>query len=802
MGARVLVEWVAGGLVAGQLLVAGGVSVAAWGSVGAASLVVLVAFGVSTGRRVPALLGAATVVATLAGASLVTRARSVPDDSHHVARLALPMRARVVGRVVGRPIVDARRTLVSLDVMAVGSDTRVQGRLQLRVRGPARFERGELVAFETTLRRPRNFENPGRFDIAGLLARRGIHVVASLWEVDGVERLGTSAAPRALRALDAWRETVREAMATRPNAEVASVLLALVLGDESRIAPDLRTAFTRAGVVHVLSVSGLHVGIVTAAAAGVLMLLLGRSELVLLYVDPRKLAVVGGLVAAMVYGALTGFAVATLRSVLMAGVVATAVCLDRLVDPIRALALAAIAVAVTQPGAPADISFQLSFVSVGALLLGARSDAGEDQSGRRQFARRAGRAAAAAWIGTAPLTAFHFHQVSLVSPIVNPLVVPLFEGASVLPALAGAVAAPFSPTCAGLAFSAAALPLRAAVAIVRTVGTWGWAAVDVPFPNLVELGLLYGVIAGTWYRRTAAGRWVGAVCLAGLSLDCAWWANARMRGIERAAFLDVGQGDAAVVELAGGRVVVIDAGGFSGSDFDTGAAIVEPYLRMRKIQRVDVVVMSHAHPDHAGGLAHLVRRLAPSELWWSGLGGTGSAWEELLAALRETGTPVRLLRAGDTIRDFPEIDVLHPPAAWTSASLNEGSLVIRIRVDYATVLFTGDAERDAEAAMLGQPDRLRATVLKVPHHGSRTSSSWSFVTAVDPALAVMSLGADNRFGHPAPDVEARYAHRGVVVHRTDRCGAIVLEPGPDGLRIQASNPACAAERSIRTPPRP
>jgi len=359
--------------------------------------------------------------------------------------------------------------------------------------------------------------------------------------------------------------------------------------------------------------------------------------------------------------------------------------------------------------------------------------------------------------------------------------------------------APFVPSVAAVAFVAAALPVRAAVAIVRAVGTWPWAAVDVPCPNLGELALLYGVIAGAWYRRSGAGRWVAALCLLGLALDCTWWTSARMGSAERATFLDVGQGDAAVVELAGGRVVVIDAGGFPGSDFDTGAAIVEPFLRLRKIQRVDVVVMSHAHPDHAGGLAHLVRRLAPSEVWWSGLGGSGSAWDELVSALRETDTPVRLLRAGDTIRDFPEIDVVHPPAAWTTASLNEGSLVIRVRVGQAAMLFTGDAERDAEAAMLTRPERLGATVLKVPHHGSRTSSSWPFVSGVDPAVAVMSLGADNRFGHPAPDVEARYARRGVAVYRTDRCGAITMEPERDSLRISTANPACTALRTLPPP---
>src|SRR5262249_38920665 len=151
-----------------------------------------------------------------------------------------------------------------------------------------------------------------------------------------------------------------------------------------------------------------------------------------------------------------------------------------------------------------------------------------------------------------------------------------------------------------------------------------------------------GVIAGVWQWRLRAGRFAAACCLVGLALDAAGWAGIRMGTAPRVTFLDVGQGDAAVVELAGGRTMVIDAGGLRGSDFDPGAALVEPFLRPRKIQRVEVLVMSHAHPDHAGGLAHLVRAMDPAELWWSGLPATGPAWDAITAALRETGTPARL----------------------------------------------------------------------------------------------------------------------------------------------------------------
>jgi competence protein ComEC len=697
--------------------------------------------------------------------------------------------------VVSMPRHDGGRTTFQIDVRTVAGVTRT-GRVRVRTRGAAVVERGDVLAIDTTLRRPRNFANPGGFDVEGTLARRGLHVVASVWDPATIERIGREPPSWTVRTLDAWRASVREAIVRQARPEVAAVLLALVLGDESAIDPALRTAFTRAGVVHVLSVSGLHVAIVIAGAAGLLAWSLGRSERILLRADPRKLAVPGGLLASLLYGGLAGFAVATIRAVAMAAVVALAVLLDRRAEPLRALALAAIALALLQPGAPADVSFQLSVASVAALLLGPHVRDGAE----RGWIRRALAAATAAWIGTAPLTAFHFHQVSLVSVVANPVVVPLFEAASLLPALAGALLAPVSPTLGGIAFDVASVPIRVALAVVQPVGTWPWAALDVPYPNVGELALLYGVIGGAWLRERRGARVVAVCCLAALAVDAAAWARARMGASPRATFLDVGQGDAAVVELAGGRVLVVDAGGFPGSDFDPGAALVEPFLRTRKIQRVDVLVMSHAHPDHASGLAHLVRAMRPAEVWWSGLPATGAAWDALAAAVGETGTPVRRLRAGEPIADFPEVDVVHPPRAWTTASPNEGSLALRVRVGGTAILFTGDAERDAEAAMLDRRDDLAAVVLKVPHHGSRTSSAARVVAAVAPCLAVASLGAENRFGHPAPDVVARYRAAGVAFARTDRCGAVTVVPdGAGGVTIETERADCDAIRMPRRP---
>jgi competence protein ComEC len=806
VAARALVEWMVIGLVAGELVAAAGWWPGAPGALAVAGALLVGACALARDRRTRpvGLLGMAAIAAALAGGTLVARAMAIPDDPAHVARLSLPVRARITGTVASTPLVAGDRTVFVLAAETVEAATqgRVWGRIRVRVRQAVALERGARISLTTTLRRPRNFENPGRFDLVGMLARRRIHVVASVWDAAAIERVEPRRGPSGggvERLLVRWREAVRAVLSTAGTPPVTGVLQALVLGDERDIAPELRRAFTRAGVVHVLSVSGLHVGIVAAAAGAALAWLAGRSEWWLVRCDRRTLVLGGGLVMATVYGGLTGFAVATVRALVMAAVVVAAVVLDRRVDPMRALALAAGAIAVLEPGAPAEISYQLSFASVAALILGARGRTPSEDGGR--WLRRAGRAALAAWVGTAPLTAFHFHEVSLVSVLANPMLVPLFEACALLPALAGAVAAPLAPELARAAFVLAGIPVALALAMVRVVGAWSWAAIDVPLPSLGELALLYGVVFGGWYRRAPGARLLAAVCLAALAMHAAWWAHDRFgRRTLRATFLDVGQGDAAVVELAGGRVLVVDAGGFAGSDFDTGAAIVEPFLRARKVGSIDALVLSHAHPDHAGGLAHLVRRLAPDELWWSGSGGTGRAWEEIVRALRETGTPVRRLRAGDAIAGFPEVDVLHPPVAWDHRSLNEGSLVLRVFDGMSSVLLTGDAEVDAEAAMLAAPDRLRSSVLKVPHHGSRTSSGWRFVEAVDPAVAVVSAGADNRFGHPAPEVLARYARRGTIVRRTDRCGAVTVEHRDGWLQVRGMRAECDRVAPLRTRP--
>jgi len=655
---------------------------------------------------------------------------------------------------------------------------------------PAGLSAGERVRTHASLRRPRNFGNPRAYDYRGTLARRGVWVTAHAGGPE-LERLGMGTSGLAPLALQ--RQRIGALIDRSLPPLHASLLRSLVVGDQASVSPELWDCIAAAGLAHLLSVSGLHIALVWGVVFSLARWILARSERLLLCTDVRALAAAIALPPAIGYAALAGLSVPAARSVGMTALFVLSLSVGREAAPLRVLCLTAGAVGIAWPGAPLEVSFQLSFASVLALVL----------AGERWSRWRAARVATdrrerilqraillflvpgAALVGTAPLVALYFNRVTPVGLLTNPVLVPVSGTPATVIGLAGAAVSWLSEPIACRTFALAYWPLELLRGGAVAAASFPFASIRVPTPTLIELALSYGFLAVAWIPPGRRGR-VGVALLLALSVDGAWWAHERWWHQDlRVRFVDVGQGDAAVLELPGGAAAVIDGGGFGRSRFDVGERVLAPYLWSRKILRVDYLVATHGDWDHQGGLHFLARELAPRELWISGRSEERRRLTALAREVETAGGTVRTLQPGERVVDAhgARIDCLHPPVE-EALSANDSSLVLRLRFGERAWLFTGDVESAGEALVASRFPSLPVDVLKVPHHGSATSSTDALLRWATPRLAVMSLGAGNNYGFPNPAVVQRYQRLGIRTLRTDRDGSVGIQSDGSSLVVR------------------
>jgi len=731
--------WLLGALVTGAAL-AGLVGLAAW-------------------RRFWALLpvlGAAA--AGLCAGAVTLRAPVAPPPSEPVA---------LEGRVERPPERDGHgRTRVLLHC----GTARVQVTVAAGAVGLLPGDRARAVV---RLHLPEGFANPDGLDARRLARARAIDLVGGVRSADELVRVAGPPQRGPWRAAGSLRARLG-ALVERavPAGPARGLLLALTLGDRGEVAPRLDDDFRAAGVTHVLSVSGLHLAVAAFLLyAGLRWLLLWVPALAL-RLEARRVAAAASIPAVWAYALVTGGAVATCRSAVMATVFFAGIAAARRPFGPAAIAAAAIALLVQAPLALYEPSFQLTFAAILGLALLAPRLAGRG-TGLWQRLRRFGAASLAATATTAPIAAYHFHQVAPAGLIGNLLVVPLCEllvlpvglGALALGCLWPAAAAPFLRVAALGAHAMAA----AAHGVARLAPAW-----QLGTPNLCQIGLYYGTLAACVRARKK----LALVLAGGLLASVAVQQVGRLLSTDLVVtFLDVGQGDAAVLELPHGRAVLVDGGGSFEPSFDPGELVIEPFLRRRQVSRLDLVVLTHPHPDHMNGLVRILERFEVGEFWEP---GEPAPEAPAYRALRELVAQRGIAHGPPETRTLggARIDVLGPlGGAHLGRSTNDNSLVLRVRYAGRAILLAGDIERASEAELLGAGADVRADVLKVPHHGSRTSSTPPFVAAVAPALAVFPAGAGNRFGFPHPDVMARYLCPTLI---TGRDGAVTVRIRRDG----------------------
>jgi competence protein ComEC len=688
-----------------------------------------------------------------------------------------------VGKVVGFPrkLADGTRFVFELYAAVRGARRDVWGRdrprLLVTVRPSADVRYGDLLKIAGRISLPTGPRNPGGFDDSSYLSSMRVHARLSARSTDVRLIDQGRGATVYCRLVCPIRRGLGALIGRRLEGESRALLRGLLLGDRSLVGRDLRESLARAGVIHIMAVSGLHAGLVA------LIILSGARCAGAGGSTAEALSVAG----VWAYCALVGAPPSACRAAAMIAAFVLCRRLQRPSSPFAPLSAAALALVLARPRWVLTPGFQLSF-SAAAGVIGFMGLT-RTRRARAALARVPGAgyavsllvASLGASATTWPIVAYHFGRAPVLFLLGNAVAVPLVGliltwglGAALLGALCAALADWLLAAC----WAASRLLVYACRAVAAA--PWASATVVAFSPWLIPAYL--AALAACFPARGRV-RLVAVACLlVSSALICAGVPKRSGRARLKAAFLDVGHGDACVMMAPGGGTMLIDTGAASES-WNAGRDVILPFLGSQGVRRLDRVVISHGDGDHWGGLEEISRGVAVKEIVLARGVPLGDL-ADLVPALQDRGISVVRAAAGDTLRPLGGLEcmVLHPSAAfedrWASEmgdELNERSLVLRVRYGKCVFLATGDIERRAERWLSARGAPLRCAVLKVPHHGSDTSSCSTFAAKARPLVAVISCGPPERFNLPKPTVTARYDSLGAARMVTARDGAVLVE---------------------------
>lgn len=657
---------------------------------------------------------------------------------------------------------------------------------------------GERWRLQVRLKRPHGNANPDGFDYELWLLQDDVRATGYV-----VGRPAAASAPASAvnRRLDAFvwtpwhvidtargwlRDRVYQAL---PDAPYAGVIAALVMGDQRGISQSDWNVFNRTGIGHLMAISGLHITMLAALCGGLASWLWRRSFFtgaqLPLRLPAQKVAVIVGMLVALLYVLLAGFGVPAQRTLYMLVVVGIAFWRGRIVRVSVVLCLALALVVLLDPWSLMWPGFWLSFGAVALLLYGtvgrmqppqAMAAAAASKHWGAALVQRIKEASHAQYVvtlGLVPLTMLLFGQYSLVSPIANAIAIPLVSLVITPLALVGSV---LPTVLAQFVLQVPHLLLVWLADLLQALSAMPWAVWQTPLPNGWVFALALGGTLLVLAPRGWPVRWLGLFGWLPLLLNAP---VAPAEGTMRLTAFDIGQGMAVLVETPGHRLLY-DTGPYYSAESDGATRVILPYLRARGIDHLDRVVISHNDNDHSGGAVSLFKNMAVDSVY--------SSLAEDSPILRAAPLATRCEAGQSWNWDGIGFTMLHPtPASYESDKWrpNARSCVLKVQIGRQSVLLAGDIEAVQEDELLNgrMAERLPSTVLLAPHHGSGTSSTEPFLRAVRPELAVFQVGYRNRFNHPAPQVYERYGRLGIRRLRTDESGALTMTLG-DQLRVE------------------
>jgi len=645
------------------------------------------------------------------------------------------------------------------------------------------FKYGDVLEIKGKLEKPKGPMNFGEFDYGFYLAREKIFTCLNVWQEKDIRKIGENNFNFLVFFSRLARNKIDEITNKTLPQPYNYLLAGMLLGEKGFIPPDFKELFSEAGIMHILAVSGLHVGIIA-------MTLLAFLSLLQL---PKNLKLFILILILFLYASITGFRPSVLRATIMFVLLITGKLINRNRNLNISLFFAAFIILLINPLNLYDAGFLLSFIVTFSIIN--LSPVLQDLFSKIVIGIKNPLAVSlAAWIGIFPLSAYFFTKVSIIAIISNIFIVPL-TGVAVILGLVTFFLGLVSIFLADIIANINYLMLNLIVLIAKSFASLPLAFVYVAQPSIMAIILYYLVvffIIEIFYKKKLfpkekknAAFLVLAITLIAITVQV--FSPTDELEVN---FINVGEGDCILINTPNTLNILIDGGGTPQSDFDVGRKIVIPYLRRKGIGEIDLLILTHPHIDHLEGLLPLLREIKVNRVLDSGLPCNSLECQEFYSLIINKGIPYYKARPGDNFifSNHLEILLLNPlydVDYYEESDFNNASIVVKLFYKNANFLFTGDIEETAEEKLLVWQDILQSDILKVSHHGSATSTNLEFLAKVDPSIAVITVGKNN-FGHPSENTIKKLEDRNIQIYRTDEDGTIIIRTDGQEYWIRTS----------------
>ncbi|MBF0100464.1 MAG: DNA internalization-related competence protein ComEC/Rec2 [Desulfobacterales bacterium] len=686
----------------------------------------------------------------------------------------------------------------------------VLGKIKVSVKGNnlLSFSIGDVIHFSSKIRSIRNFNNPGGFDYKKFMAYRGIYGTAYV-NAEGVQVIEHDSRSYFYNGLYHVRNRIRnyiDLLDTRLDSQ--AVLKALILGEQNSIPDTVRNAFSDTGTIHILSVSGSHIGMVSAFYFWIFRYILSYIPILLWNAWILKISSLSTFIPVLVYGLIALFSPPTQRSVFMVTLFLLSLCIEKEHDLVNTVWIAAWIILIFAPAVLFSISFQLSFSAVLGIVLGMQvfqQNKNNNDRTSKWYRVILKRCINLFWVsffatlGTWPLIMYHFQSISLIGILANVFIVPLV-GLIVLPLSLFSILLCFINEYLGmLGLKISSVILSLSIDLIKIVASFDYSSLQTVKPNYIEIICYYLIFFSILYyfipsvdnhqkpKKRIYQVIFGAFFVLAIDIVYSYYQRFGKNDLNMT-MLDVGQGNCAVLELPKGGIILIDGGGFA-STFDIGAKVLAPFLCEKKILTIDLVILTHPDIDHIGGLLYILNNFHIKEIWSNHQIADTNCYKEFIQIIAGKHWLHRSFHSlpRSFMMNQVWIEILHPKPHFLNSNdirfdHNDNSLTVKLSIGNIRVLFPGDIGKKTEQTLVEQyKDRLKSNILIAPHHGSMLSNHLDFIKAVDPEMVIISAGWNNKFHFPHKSVLKRYETMHIPIYRTDIQGAIEIQT--DGNRI-------------------